>query len=171
VVLSATFQEWAHGVNGTAFHDLVFLNAHATLFDIHVLAIGLCPLSLAIGGIEGERARGGLYPLLLISVLGIMLTALAVDLLVVYLGLEMVLLPLWALTMLGHCRGAGVEVGVNFLILGLIGSRLVLFATVLLYGAAGNTALQLLVESLSSPVVDEKLVVPGVVLLLTGLLP
>lgn len=99
-----------------------------------------------------------------------MLTASAADLLVVYLGLEMVFLPLWALTMLGHRRGAGVEAGVKFLILGLFGSGLVLFATALLYGAAGDTGLQLLVESLSSPVVDDKLVVPAVVLLLAGLL-
>ena len=111
------------------------------------------------------------YPLLLISVLGLMLTASAADLLVVYLGLEMAFLPLWALTLLGHRRGTGVECGgVKFLILGLFGSGLVLFATALLYGAAGDTGLQLLVESLSSPVVDDKLVVSAVVLLLVGLL-
>lgn len=70
----------------------------------------------------------------------------------------------------GHRRGTGVECGgVKFLILGLFGSGLVLFATALLYGAAGDTGLQLLVESLSSPVVDDKLVVSAVVLLLAGL--
>ena len=110
------------------------------------------------------------YPLLLISVLGLMLTASAADLLVVYLGLEMAFLPLWALTLLGHSRGTGVECGgVKFVLLGLYGSGRVLFATALLYCAAGDTGLQLLVESLSSPVVDDKLVVSAVVLLLAGL--
>ena len=79
-----------------------------------MLAIGLCTLLLAIGGIKGERVRGEFYPLLLISVWDIMLTASAADLPVVYLGLEMVFLPLWALTMLGHRRGAEVEAAVKF---------------------------------------------------------
>ena len=166
LVLSASLEEWTYGVDGMAFHDMVFLDTYATFFDGLVLAVALCALLLALS--EGEKPRGEFYPLLLVSVLGMMLTASAADLIVIYLGLEMASLPLWALVALG--RRDGIEAGLKFLILGLFGSCLMLFAIALLYGAAGGTGLQLLVESLSSPAADAELVVPGVVLLLVGLL-
>lgn len=170
LVLSAALEEWTYGESGTAFHDLVFVDSYATFFDILVLGVALCASLLALGGGDGEKTRGEFYPLLLISVLGMMLTAAAADLLVVYLGLEMALLPLWALAALGRRDDASVEAGFKFLILGLLGSSLILFGSALLYGAVGGTGLQLLVESLSSTAADSQLVVPGVVLLLAGLL-
>lgn len=170
LVLSTALEEWTYGTGGTAFHDLVFLDTYATFFDILVLAAALCALLLALSRTNGQKPRGEFYPLLLLAVLGMMLTAAAADLIIVYLGLEMASLPLWALAALGRRDDAGVEAGLKFLLLGLFGSGMALFGTALLYGAVGSTGLQALVESLSSSAADSVLVAPGVVLLLAGLL-
>ena len=95
LVLSASLEEWTDGASGRAFHDLVFLDTYATFFDLLVLAAALGALLLALGGTDAKNPRGEFYPLLLVSVLGLMLTAAAADLLVVYLGLELASLPLW----------------------------------------------------------------------------
>ena len=97
LVLSAALEEWIHGPSGRAFHDLVFLDTYATFFDLLVLAAALGALLLALGDTDAKKLRGEFYPLLLVSVLGLMLTAAAADLLVVCLGLELASLPLWAL--------------------------------------------------------------------------
>ena len=89
LVLSAALQEWTYGNSGTAFDDLVFLDTYATFFDILVLAVALCALLLALGDAGSGPPRGEYYPLLLLSTLGMMLTASAADLIVVYLGLEL----------------------------------------------------------------------------------
>ncbi len=170
LVLSAALEEWIHGPSGRAFHDLVFLDTYATFFDLLVLAAALGALLLALGDTDAKKLRGEFYPLLLVSVLGLMLTAAAADLLVVCLGLELASLPLWALAALGRRERPGGEAGLKFLILGLFGSSFALFGTALLYGAVGSTDLQILVESLHGPAADSALVVPGLVLLLTGLL-
>lgn len=170
LVLSAALQEWTYGNSGTAFDDLVFLDTYATFFDILVLAVALCALLLALGDAGSGPPRGEYYPLLLLSTLGMMLTASAADLIVVYLGLELASLPLWALAALGRRDDSSAEAAIKFLLPGLFASGLILFGTALLYGAVGGTGLQLLVESLSSSEADPNLVAPGVVLLLAGLL-
>ena len=170
LVLSAALQEWTYGVNGTAFDGLIFFDAYATLVDLLVLAVALCALLLALSRSDREKQVGEFYPLLLISVLGMMLAVSAANMLIVYLGLELASLPLWMLVTVSRGDGKGLEAGVKMLIISLFGSGLMLFGTALLYGAAGGTGLQLLVDSLSTSVVDDKLVMPGVGLVVAGLL-
>ena len=82
----------------TGFSGMVVLDGFSTFVNALLLVSGLLGVALAYGyvkrmGIE----RGEYYTLLLFSVTGMMLMAQAIDLIVVFLALELLSIPLYVL--------------------------------------------------------------------------
>jgi NADH-quinone oxidoreductase subunit N len=87
-----------------------------------------------------QQFRIEYYALLLFSTTGMMLMASAVELITIYISLELTTLPLVALA--GFLRdGRSSEAGMKFLILSGISSALLLYGMVLVYGFTGSTVL------------------------------
>ena len=80
------------------------------------------------------------YALLLFSVSGMMLLASAVELITIYISLELTMLPVAALAaFLRDSRSS--ESSIKFLILGGVSSAILLYGMVLVYGFTGSTVL------------------------------
>ena len=87
-----------------------------------------------------QRFQIEYYSLILFSVTGMMLLASAVELITIYISLELTALPLAALA--GFLRDSrSSESGMKFLLLSGISSALLLYGMVLVYGFTGSTML------------------------------
>lgn len=82
--------------------------------------------------------RGEFFLLALFAVLGMMVMASANNLLVVYLGLELLALSMYALVAFNRDDGRSTEAAMKYFVLGAVASGLLLYGFSMLYGLSGK---------------------------------
>jgi NADH-quinone oxidoreductase subunit N len=87
-----------------------------------------------------EAGEGEYFALLLMSVLGMLVLVAAFNLVVLFIGFELLSIPLYVLCATHMRREHSLESGLKYLIIGSVGSATLLYGLALLYGAAGDTS-------------------------------
>jgi NADH-quinone oxidoreductase subunit N len=113
--------------------------------------------------------KGETLALLLFSVVGMMLFAASGNLLVLFLALELLSLPLYALTATVRLRAKAMEGGMKYFLTGAVASAIFLMGSVLLYGATGSLDIAVIGARLGQGPVDP-VALAGAALLLLGFL-
>jgi len=126
------------------------------------------------GDIEspGSMPLAEYYVLLTFSVLGTMITGAAGDLVMVFLGIEMSSLAVYALTGFARRRLTSIEGALKYFLLGLFASAILVYGMAWIYGATGETNLTLIAQRLSGSITDGNLepsLLLGLLLLIVGL--
>ncbi len=143
-------------------------------FGIYV--VGLLLIVAALGVLIGdswlrreEQARGPeFHVLVLLATSGAMFMAVANDLIVTFLGLEILSLPLFVLAAYHSRRALGREAAMKYFILSAFSSALFLYGVALTYGATGSTNLDEIGAFLAQNVVTNGVLLAGMGLLLVG---
>ncbi len=118
---------------------------------------------------EREMPRGEYYVLGLFSVFGMMVLVSANTLLVVYLGLELMSLPLYAMIALRRENSLASEASMKYFIMGAIASGMLLYGMSMLYGATGSLELQTIATNMTKAWAEEQMMVSfAVVFLVVG---
>jgi len=156
------------GVNETTFSGMFVCDPFALFFKIIFIAIGLITILLSISYINLEKIHlGEYYALLLFSILGMMVMAAANDLMIVYLGIELMALSVYALVgFLKHDLKSN-EAALKYFVLGAFTSGVLLYGISLLYGETGSTNLEEIQKSLLTGDTSRTTVL-AVVLLIAG---
>ena len=143
--LTLALMEWQRGETVWTFHGMLVADSYSTFADIVLLgnAILCILLSLQHPPRPGLH-KGEFYILLLLSTLGMMLMAAAADLLLVFLGFTLMLVPLYPLTAVARDSVFASEAGIKFFVIGTLSGLLLLYGAGLVYGAAGTTQLQIM---------------------------
>lgn len=117
-------------------------------------------------------ATSEVFPLTLFAVLGMMVFVSANDLITMFVGLEVLSLPLYVMTGLSRRRRLlSQEAALKYFLLGAFSSAFFLFGAALLFGYAGSTDLKAIAAAISTSSGElDGLLLPGVVLTLIGLL-
>lgn len=111
------------------------------------------------------------FPLALFSLAGMMVFASANDLLTLFIGLEVMSLPLYLLCAMARRRRLlSQEAGLKYFLLGAFSSAFFLFGMALLYGYAGSFELSAIDAAIASPVFGRGLVYTGMAMLAVGVL-
>lgn len=87
---------------------------------------------------ERQIPAGDYYILGLFSTLGMMILVSAHSLLTVYLGLELMSLPLYAMTAIRRTNSDASEAAMKYFVMGAIASGMLLYGISLIYGATGK---------------------------------
>jgi NADH-quinone oxidoreductase subunit N len=142
------------GLVGAAIATLLLWNTNATSFGVVaadnfglfvtwiLIIVGL--LSLAISGPTIEREhlpRGEYYALMLFATAGMMLMATAIDLLVIFLALEVLSLAVYVLTGIRRDSPRSTEAAFKYFLLGALSSAFFLYGIAFTYGLTGSTRL------------------------------
>jgi NADH-quinone oxidoreductase subunit N len=150
------------------FADVYQVDFFSQLFKI-LLALGLflvvC-LCSELRGIE-ERQHPEYYLLLSISTLGTMMMVSSVELLTLYVSLELSSYSLYLLVALRKGEGTHREASIKYLLTGAATSAVMLFGLALLFGAASTTYIMELQRVLAS-VMGRPLFLLGLFLTLSG---
>jgi NADH-quinone oxidoreductase subunit N len=85
--------------------------------------------------------RGEYYALLLFSTSGIVLMAQAANLIVVFLGLELLSIPLYVLAGFARPQAESEEAAIKYFLLGAFATGFLVYGIALMYGATGTTDL------------------------------
>ncbi|MDR1386279.1 MAG: NADH-quinone oxidoreductase subunit NuoN [Propionibacteriaceae bacterium] len=136
------------------------------------------PMAAAIPGsrAEAEADQAGLehaevFPLTLFSLSGMMLFVAADDLLLMFVGLEILSLPLYVLAALArHRRLVSQEAALKYFLLGAAASAIFLFGAALLFAYAGSFDFDLIALRYDHGAAADRLLWAGLGLILVGLL-
>ncbi|MEI2702785.1 MAG: NADH-quinone oxidoreductase subunit N [Baekduia sp.] len=154
----------AKGAQGAlVFDDL------AVAVMVLVCAAGLATVILSLRSRAPEQAEHGeYYALLLAAAGGMVILAAAQNLVTIFVGLELLSIPLYVLCAAEMRRARSLEAGLKYLIIGSLGSATFLYGLALLYGASGDTDLRGVAEAVTKHPSDS-LVLAGIALTIVGL--
>ncbi|WP_448871684.1 NADH-quinone oxidoreductase subunit N [Desulfobulbus propionicus] len=134
-----------------AFGGMFLVDGYATVFK--TICLGAVILTTLMSEhfcrIIGLR-QGEYYSLMVLSLVGMLLMASAGDLMVLYLGLELMALPVYALVGLHKKDGRTSEAAIKYYLMGGFASALLLFGFSLLYGLTGTTEIAQIAELISA---------------------
>jgi NADH-quinone oxidoreductase subunit N len=154
----------------TAFGGMVSVDGFAVFLNVLFLGSGIIAVAMAYDYLKRTNLeRGEYYSLLLFSVIGMMLMAVAADLIVVFLALEMLSLPLYVLAGFARPRLESEEASLKYFLLGAYAGGFVVYGVALVFGATGQTALSGVVNSISAGEANLTLLAVGAALILIGL--
>ena len=165
VALAAVANGWLLTLQDGAATGVVPIDAFRVFSNfLFLLAAGLFVL---ISGryLEQERLRlGEVYVLVLLATVGMMAFAGTRDLMVMFIGLEMMSVPVYVLTGVNRRDWRSGEGALKYFLLGAFSSAFFLFGVALIYGATGSTNITLIGSALSGGIA------PPLVLLAMGML-
>jgi NADH-quinone oxidoreductase subunit N len=139
--------------------------------NLILIAGGVCTVLLAWRSLAArEAAHGEWHALLLSSIAGMSLLASAQNTVAVFLGLELLSIPLYVLCATEMRREHSLESGLKYLIVGSVGSATFLYGLAMIYGATGHTDFTAIAEALSrGSLASDPLTLTGVALCVAGL--
>ncbi|MEI8264403.1 MAG: NADH-quinone oxidoreductase subunit NuoN [Betaproteobacteria bacterium] len=116
-----------------------------------------------------DMLKGEFFTLSLYVLLGISVMCSANHFLVVYLGLEVMSLSLYALTALRRDHGRSTEAAMKYFVLGALASGFLLYGLSMLYGATGTLEIPKVFEQIAAGRINRDVLVLGVVFVVSGL--
>jgi len=152
-----------------AFSGMVVLDGFSTFLSALFLASGLCAIAIAYGYLKRMGLeRGEYYILILFSLSGMLLMAQAVDLIVVFLALELLSIPLYVLAAFARPHAESEEAGIKYFLLGAFATGFVVYGIALVFGATGATALSGIAVAVATGTFTKYLLLIGAALILVG---
>ncbi|MGH9330194.1 MAG: NADH-quinone oxidoreductase subunit N [Vicinamibacterales bacterium] len=143
------------GLAGAAVASVLLWNRDATGFgavradnfalflNLVLCAVGILTILLSASTVERERLpQGEYYSLMLFSIAGMMLMGSAIDLLVIFLALEILSLGVYVLTGIRRASAAGAEAAFKYFLLGAFSSAFFLYGIAFTFAVTGTTRLE-----------------------------
>jgi NADH-quinone oxidoreductase subunit N len=113
--------------------------------------------------------KGEFFSLALFSLLGVSVMTSANHFLVVYLGLELMSLSLYALVALRRDHRVATEAAIKYFVLGALASGFLLYGLSMMYGATGSLLIPEVFDKIASGSINHDVLIFGVVFVVAGL--
>ncbi len=155
--------------SGTAFGGMVFTGRFPAFFELVFTVSAALSVLLSRPYLEKENAHfGEYYTLIVLGTIGMMLMSSARDLMVLFIGLELMSISLYILA--GYMRRdvRSNEASLKYFLLGAFSTGFFLFGISLVYGSSGSTNLSVIFEKFAS-IRSDPVLWMGAALILVGL--
>ena len=125
-----------------AFHDMFVRDGMADVLKLFILVIGFAVFVYSRDYLQQRNIfKGEYYVLALFSICGMMLMVSANSMLMLYLGLELLSLCLYALVAFNRDNAMASEAAMKYFVLGALASGMLLYGMSILYGLTGSLQL------------------------------
>ena len=128
--------------------DMLVADGYALFFNLVILTAAALAILLSVEYVSRVEqaprmglAQGEYYTLLLLSTTGMMLMAAAVNLMTIFLALEILSIALYVLVGLNRADRRSAEAALKYFLLGAFASGFLLYGMALIYGETGTTTL------------------------------
>lgn len=161
VVLSAR-------LHGMLFFDAYRVDLFSQIFKL-LLAVGTFWLMLTCSELEGidERQHAEFYLLISICTLGMMMLVSAVELLTIYISVELSSFCLYLLVAMRRKADVYAETAIKYFMIGATASGFMIFGISYLFGITHTTYVDALIKTLP-PVIGQPAAIAGLILALSG---
>ena len=153
----------------SAFSDLVVVDGYASFWKLLLYVVSGMTILLSIGYLKEERIDlAEFYGFVLLSLTGMMIMVSGADLLVIYLGIELMSISLYVLAGFKRFEARSIESSAKYFILGAFSSGLLLYGISLIFGAAGSTRLVEIAAAVDARGLDDSLILIALMLVIVG---
>jgi NADH-quinone oxidoreductase subunit N len=154
----------------SAFADSLALDRFALFFNFVICLTGALTLLMSMDYLQTINLVVGEYYLqLLLAVVGMLLMAAATDLIVLFLGLELMSISVYVLAGIWRPELRSSEAALKYFLLGAFASGFLLYGIAMAYGAFGTTTLGPIAAQISTMSAEQRpLVLAAIGLLLIG---
>ncbi|HWA94527.1 MAG TPA: NADH-quinone oxidoreductase subunit N [Terracidiphilus sp.] len=155
---------------GTAYSGTVETSPFTVFFHVLICGIVLVSILLAMDSLPAEsHHQGEYYALMVFGAVGMCLMTAAVELLVVFVALEISSIATYVLAGYRKQTGQGPEAAIKYFLLGSFATAFLLYGVALTYGATGTTQIYEIAHSVAA-LKDTPLLVAALGLMLVGIL-
>nr|WP_113865104.1 NADH-quinone oxidoreductase subunit NuoN [Brenneria salicis]NMN91076.1 NADH-quinone oxidoreductase subunit N [Brenneria salicis ATCC 15712 = DSM 30166]RBP66572.1 NADH dehydrogenase subunit N [Brenneria salicis ATCC 15712 = DSM 30166]RLM31981.1 NADH-quinone oxidoreductase subunit N [Brenneria salicis ATCC 15712 = DSM 30166] len=148
---------------------LLRVDGFSMLYTGLVLVASLATCTFAYSWLEGYADnRDEFYLLVLIAALGGIVLASANHLASLFIGIELISLPLFGLVSYAYHQERSLEAGIKYMLLSAASSSFLLFGMALVYAESGNLTFASLGQSLSDQRIHEPLLLAGLGMIIVG---
>src|ERR1700761_9059774 len=127
---------------GTAYYGTVQTDAFSVFFHVLICAIVLVALLIALDVFDGSKETPAeYYPLVVFGAVGMCLMSSAVELLLVFISLEISSISTYILAAIRKRSGKSPEAGLKYFLLGSFATAFFLYGIALTFGATGTTSI------------------------------
>jgi len=155
---------------GTGFYNTVQTDAFSVFFHVLICGIVLVALLLSIDALpQNQHHRGEYFALMVFGAVGMCLLTSAVELLVVFIALEISSISTYILAGFRKHTGKGPEAAIKYFLLGSFATGFLLYGVAMIFGATGTTQINE-IASLVPTAQSHSLVLIAFVLLMVGVL-
>ena len=158
---------------GTGFYGTVETSPFTVFFHVLICGIVLVALLLALDTLpEDSHHQGEYYALVVFGAVGMCLLTSAIELLVVFIALEISSISTYVLAGYRKHTGRGPEAAIKYFLLGSFATAFLLYGIALIFGATGSTQIYEIAHALAPMpnVPNLPLVLASLCLMLVGIL-
>jgi NADH-quinone oxidoreductase subunit N len=170
--IGLTVWVWEPGEQQPIIEGSLTVDTLALGLSVLFYVAGLVCVALSVRDVAPREAgRGEYHALLLGSIAGMVVLAQASDLIALFVGLELLSIPLYVLCATELRRSTSLEAGLKYLVIGSVGSATLLYGLALVYGATGAMQFDAIASAIGSDELSatDPLLLTGVGLAATGL--
>ncbi len=172
LLVAAALSIWQWGERTDLISGALRLDELTLLLTLLFCVAGIAAIVLSWRHVAPrEAAHGEYHALLLTSIAGMIVLVAAQNLVTLFLGLELLSIPLYVLCATEMRRASSLESGLKYLVVGSLGSATLLYGLAFLYGATGATDFSAIATALSEndDLVTDPLLLTGIALTIVGL--
>jgi NADH-quinone oxidoreductase subunit N len=155
---------------GTAFYGTVETSSFTVFFHVLICGIVLVTLLLSLDAVPiDSHHQGEYYALIVFGAVGMCLLTSAVELLVVFIALEISSISTYVLAGYRKQTGRGPEAAIKYFLLGSFATAFLLYGIALIFGATGTTQIYEIAQAIPSAT-HSGLILASLALMLVGIL-
>ena len=159
-----------YGKNITGFYGTIIADDFSILFEFIYIIVAIVTVFVSLNYIkENEMNFGEYYVLLLTSVSGMMFLSSGLDLLVIFIGLEVMSISSYILVGMKRKVAKSNEAALKYLILGAFSTGFLLYGISLIYGATGSTIIPLIISEIQQNGTSNPLIITGISLIVIAM--
>lgn len=169
VLLAAFVNGWLHGVTEVGASSMIAVDGLRLFGNWVFLIAAAFGILMSMSYVERQGLQAGeFFALLLFSAVGMMVMVAARDLIVIFLGLEVMSISVYAMAAMNRRDKKSAEAGLKYFILGAFSTGFFLYGIALTYGGTGSTNITEISVSVASGSTQSALLLFGVALMMIG---
>jgi NADH-quinone oxidoreductase subunit N len=168
--LAALISTWFMAQSpGLAFSSMVRIDTFSVFFTFLVIAIAAVVILSSFEYMAVQRIRAGeYYALILFGVVGMVLMSSAIELMMIFIGLEISSISTYILAGFRRAEASSSESSLKYFLLGSFATAFFLYGVALMFGATGSTNIDVIAQKIQSGNA-ELLVLDAMALMFVGL--
>ncbi len=150
---ASAYQLHVYNLHGTmrAFSDSIQIDPFSVFFHLLIAAVVFVTLLGSLDYFEGNATHAGEYfALVLFGAVGMMLMTCSVELLMVFVGLEISSISTYIMAGFRKGKATGTEASIKYFLLGSFATAFFLYGIALAFGATGSTSIAAIAGALTA---------------------
>jgi NADH-quinone oxidoreductase subunit N len=169
VLLSAMANGWLYGITEVGDTSMIAVDGFRLFANWVFLIAAALSILVSFAYVYRQRLQAGeFYGLILLATAGMMFMAGARDLIVIFLGLEVMSVAVYALTAFNRRDRRSAEAGLKYFLLGAFATGFFLYGITLVYGATGSTNVAAIGQTVAAGGASPMLLTIGIAFLTIG---